>query len=295
MGNTEKMVCIILVNYNGYKDTLECVQSILKSSYTNYKIIIVDNASNDVQLLKDDAYLNSHCEIVYSPANDGFSEGNNIGIKAAEKYDPKYVLLLNNDTVVLPDFLNELVSAAESEKNVAITTSFINYFYDKEKSWYCGGNYKRVLGYTTMLSSEHVDNKPFHVSFSTGCLMLISYNFIKKYGYLSNEYFLYSEDTEYCMRAIVEGGYKMLCVPKVLIYHKVNASTGTGSKMQQYYLVRNYLIVAKKYGTFFPLAYLFRWALSLYEVIRYHYDFSVICRAFRDYKNGVTGKVDYFE
>ena len=105
--------------------------------------------------------------------------------------------------------------------------------------------------------------------------MLISYNFIKKYGYLSNEYFLYSEDTEYCMRAIVEGGYKMLCVPKVLIYHKVNASTGTGSKMQQYYLVR--------------------WALSLYEVIRYHYDFSVICRAFRDYKNGVTGKVDYFE
>lgn len=251
MGNTEKMVCIILVNYNGYKDTLECVQSILKSSYTNYKIIIVDNASNDVQLLKDDAYLNSHCEIVYSPANDGFSEGNNIGIKAAEKYDPKYVLLLNNDTVVLPDFLNELVSAAESEENVAITTSFINYFYDKEKSWYCGGNYKRALGYTTMLSSEHVDNKPFHVSFSTGCLMLI--------------------------------------------YHKVNASTGTGSKMQQYYLVRNYLIVAKKYGTFFPLAYLFRWALSLYEVIRYHYDFSVICRAFRDYKNGVTGKVDYFE
>lgn len=247
MGNTEKMVCIILVNYNGYKDTLECVQSILKSSYTNYKIIIVDNASNDVQLLKDDAYLNSYCEIVYSPANDGFSEGNNIGIKAAEKYDPKYVLLLNNDTVVLPDFLNELVSAAESEENVAITTSFINYF------------------------------------------------FIKKYGYLSNEYFLYSEDTEYCMRAIVEGGYKMLCVPKVLIYHKVNASTGTGSKMQQYYLVRNYLIVAKKYGTFFPLAYLFRWALSLYEVIRYHYDFSVICRAFRDYKNGVTGKVDYFE
>lgn len=65
MGNTEKMVCIILVNYNGYKDTLECVQSILKSSYTNYKIIIVDNASTDVQLLKDDVFLNSHCEIVY--------------------------------------------------------------------------------------------------------------------------------------------------------------------------------------------------------------------------------------
>ncbi len=292
---SEDLVCIILVNYNGYEDTKECVESILECHYSNYKIIIVDNASKDTHALKNDSFLNEHCEIIYSPNNDGFSEGNNIGIQAAEKYDPKYVLLLNNDTVVLPDFLNELVMAAQSEPNVAITTSIINYYYNKDKSWYNYGNYNRALGYTTMVTSnDKIPNKPFPISFSTGCFMLISYEFIKNCGMLSNDYFLYSEDTEYCMRAI-KGGYKMLCVPKVLIYHKVNASTGTGSKMQQYYLVRNYLIVAKEYGTCFPLAYFFRKALSLYEVIRYHYDMSVVHLAFQDFKKGIKGKVGYFD
>lgn len=292
----EDLVCIILVNYNGYEDTKECVESIVKCHYSNYKIMIMDNASKETFSLKNDDFLNAHCEIIYSPKNEGFSEGNNIGIQAAEKYNPKYILLLNNDTVVQPDFLNELVSAAKSEPNVAITTSLINYYYDKDNSWYNYGKYNRTLGYTTMVTSnEKIPKEPFSISFSTGCLMLISYDFIKKYGMLSNEYFLYSEDTEYCMRAIIKGGYKMLCVPKVLIYHKVNASTGTGSKMQQYYLIRNYLIVAKEYGTCFPIAYLFRKALSWYEVIRYHYDLSVVRLAFKDFKNGIKGKVDYFD
>ena len=136
-------------------------------------------------------------------------------------------------------------------------------------------------------------SEPKEVSFSTGCLMMISNSFIEKYGALSEDYFLYSEDTEYCLR-VNKNGYKIVSVPEVLIYHKVNASTGTGSKMQQYYLVRNYLQVIKKYGSVFPLAYVFRFLLCVYEIMRYHYDYKIIKLAFKDFKNGVTGKVDYF-
>ena len=288
-----KMVCIILVNYNGYQDTRECVESILKCSYTNYKIIIVDNASKEIDNLKKDSFLNEHCEIIYSNVNNGFSDGNNIGIKASEKYDPDYVLLLNNDTVVQPNFLNRLVEVAELNENSAIVTSYINYYYDKEKVWYNHGNYNKLVGYTTMIS-ENGGVQPYEVTFSTGCLMLIRYEYIKKYGMLSDDYFLYSEDTEYCLRAI-KNGYSIMNIPEVLIYHKVNASTGTSSKMQQYYLVRNYLQVVKEYGTCFPLAYLFRMVLSAYEIIRYHYDYQTVKLAFSDFRKGIKGKVDYFK
>lgn len=123
--------------------------------------------------------------------------------------------------------------------------------------------------------------------------MLIRYEFIKKYGMLSDDYFLYSEDTEYCLR-VIDNNYTILNVPEVLIYHKVNASTGTGSKMQQYYLIRNYLLVAKQYNKHFIIAYLFRFLLSIYEIIRYGYDYKTVLLAFSDFRKGLTGKVDYF-
>lgn len=289
-------VCIILVNYNGYKDTVECVQSLLECLYDNYEIIIVDNASNDINELKNDVFLNEHCKIVYSSVNGGFSEGNNIGIEASKEYDPKYILLLNNDTIVKKDFLNKMVDVVESNENIGIVTGIINYFYDQDKTWYNFGSYNKLIGYTKMLNDPKLFkqiNGAYDVSFSTGCLMLIPYTYIQKYGMLSNDYFLYSEDSEFCLRAL-ENGYKIVSIPEVLIYHKVNGSTGTGSDLQQYYLVRNYLMVAKKYGTCFPLAYMFRWLLSRYEILRYHYNSKVIKKAYQDYKKGIIGKVEKF-
>lgn len=296
MTSLSPKVCIILVNYNGYEDTVDCVKSIVDCKYDNYKIVIVDNGSKDTSQLKNDTFLNEHADIIYSKINTGFSEGNNIGMKEAQKYNPEYILLLNNDTVVKQDFLNKMVNVAEANESIGIVTSVINYYYDKEMTWYNVGNYNKLIGYTSMLGN--VDNKfkekYLEVSFSTGCLMLIRNEIFQKYGGLSNEYFLYSEDTDFCLK-VMDKGYKIVSVPEVLIYHKVNGSTGTGSDLQQYYLTRNYLIVAKKYGTCFLFAYIFRWLLSQYEIIRYHYDRKVIKRAFKDFKQGVKGKVEIYK
>ena len=294
--NLNKKVCIILVNYNGYSDTVECVKSILECDYPNYKIILVDNASKDATAIKNDTFLNEHCDIFYSNVNNGFSDGNNIGIKNCEKYNADYILLLNNDTVVKKEFLDKLVNAADQDENAMIVTGGINYYYDKDKAWYNHGSYDKTTGFTSMVKKDvNGKNGPYNITFSTGCLMLIRYEFIKKYGLLSEDYFLYSEDTEYCLRAL-QHGYSILNVPEVLIYHKVNASTGTGSKMQQYYLIRNYLLVARKYNSFprFAIAYLFRFSLSIYEILRYGYDYKMVKLAFSDFRKGLTGKVDYF-
>lgn len=142
------------MNYNGYSDTVECVKSILDCDYSNYQIILVDNASKDAAAIKNDFFLNVHCEIFYSNINNGFLDGNNIAIKNCEKYNPDYVLLLNNDTVVKKNFLNKLVDTAEHDNNAMIVTGGINYYYDKEKSWYSHGNYNKTTGYTTMIKKR---------------------------------------------------------------------------------------------------------------------------------------------
>lgn len=95
------MIAIILVNFNGYDDTVECVKSIMKSSYRDYKIVLVDNGSGDADKIKNDEFLNSNCSVILNQVNTGFSGGNNLGIKfAEEKYKSEYYLLLNNDTVM---------------------------------------------------------------------------------------------------------------------------------------------------------------------------------------------------
>lgn len=290
-------VAIILVNYNGYKDTVECVSSLLECSYSNYEIIIVENGSGDAQALKEDTFLNEHSTILYSRENQGFSEGNNIGIRYAKAQNADFVLLLNNDTIVKKDFLDKLVACAMQDEKIAITTSIINYFYDQNRTWYDFGTFDRLTGYTRMLSTPSSHAKlaqGYEVTFSTGCLMLIRMQCLEQMGgELSNDYFLYSEDTDLCLNAL-DHGFKIVSVPEVLIYHKVNGSTGTGSDLQQYYLTRNYLILAKKYGTCFPIAYVFRWLLSKYEIFRYGYNPKVIKKAFHDLKKEIIGKVDGF-
>ena len=113
----EPLICIILINYNSYDDTVECVRSLINQEYVNYKVIVVDNYSKDHNKLKSDSFLNKHCDVILSNSNDGFAAGNNIGIRfAKEKYNPDYYWVLNNDTVVKPDCLKKLVEKSLKSK-----------------------------------------------------------------------------------------------------------------------------------------------------------------------------------
>ena len=116
-------VYIVLVNYNGYKDTLECVKSLKRCVYQNYEIVVVENGSSDSCLIRQDAYLNENTILLFADTNLGFSAGNNIGISYARRNGADYILLLNNDTVVETGLVDELVAVAEANQSVAVVTS----------------------------------------------------------------------------------------------------------------------------------------------------------------------------
>lgn len=286
------LVYIILVNYNGYSDTLECVNSLLKIKYSNYKILIVDNASKDAPLLKKDKFLNRNAEIIYASDNLGFSDGNNIGIKYAMNFNPDYILLLNNDTIVDFDFLNTLVETAEKVPEAGIVTGKI-YYNGSSNLWYCGGEYNRKTGFTNQVIYDEYERNIKDISFASGCLMLISRDCILNTGFLCDDFFMYSEDTDYCCR-VLDKGYRILFNPESVIYHKVSASAGNNTPFQQYYLIRNNLIMIKRHGTKRVLAYLNRTFQCLKDILKGRSGVRPIIWAYSDFLKDKSGKSERF-
>ena len=250
MANRPK-VSIILVNYNGYRDTIECLQSLREISYSNYEVIIVDNASTKESV---EEIRNFVCEgeiLIPSEVNGGFSAGNNIGIKYALEHEAEYCLLLNNDTVVEPNFLDNLVDGFSFTDKCGLTIGKILYESKRETIWYAGGSLSPKTGRTEHWHYRERDDglsdKLQKVTFATGCCMCLSRGTTETVGLMDESYFLYEEDADYCCR-IIAAGYDMTYVPQARIYHKVNASTKKMSGVTQYYLVRNkYLLVQNNY------------------------------------------------
>lgn len=251
-------VVIIILNWNGWQDTIECLESLKELDYDNFEIIVVDNASTDesVQKLRD--YLKNythHSLLITNYLNLGFAGGNNIGIKHALKEGTDYVLLLNNDTVVDKNFLKELVRVGESDKKIGILGPAIYFFDEPDKIWFLGGRFSWLktrwlkgrghLGYDIEIP-DSFRQKPQKVDFITGCACLVKQEVIKKIGCLAEEYFLYYEDVDWSLRAR-KAGYQCMVAPKSKIWHKISASARKiGSPRILRYHFRNVLLLVKK-------------------------------------------------
>ena len=255
------MVAIILVNYNGAIDTINCIKSLSEMTGIDYEIIVVDNCSSDDSLVKlKKAQEMYHFTLLQADYNNGFSAGNNIGIEHALNAD--YYLLLNNDTVVEPDFLKKLLDEFEKNSHCGAAISKILYYSQPDTIWYAGGSLSPRTARSEHYHFNEKDNKkdtlPKKVTFASGCCLCISKDVIRTIGLLNEDFFLYEEDAEFCWR-IIEAGFEIVYVPESVIYHKVSASTGAGSPTSQFYLVRNkyYLISEYFKGINKIIAYLY--------------------------------------
>jgi hypothetical protein len=244
-------VFIIILNWNGKDDTIECLESLKKIDYPDYKIVVVDNGSTDdsVEIIPKRYF--EQVAFIAAKKNFGFSGGNNIGIDYALKNGADYILLLNNDTIVEPDFLSELVQAAEENKKVGILGPKILFYSNKNLIWSAGGkiskNYTRgeLVGYKEKDEGEYGEKK--EVDYISGTCLLIKKEVVEKIGPMSEDYFLYYEDTDWNMRAR-RAGFKCLFVPNSKIYHKVSKSTIEFSFPYIYYHSRNGLMLASRFG-----------------------------------------------
>ena len=234
-------VFIIILNWNGWRDTLACVESCRKLTWPNFRIVVVDNDSTDGseeilrQQLKD-------VEIIQSGANLGFAGGNNIGIRQVLGLGADYVWLLNNDAVAETGALTMLVEMMEHEPSAGIAGSKIYYYDDPRRIWFAGGAWEKGWLRLRQRGANQLDVGQFdeagEVGSLTGCSMLVRSAAIREIGLMEESYFLYWEDTEWCARA-QENGYKVVFVPSSHVWHKVSVSTGQGSFSQYYYYTRN--------------------------------------------------------
>jgi GT2 family glycosyltransferase/2-polyprenyl-3-methyl-5-hydroxy-6-metoxy-1,4-benzoquinol methylase len=247
---TPPKVTAIILNWNGKEDTLECLASVRQLDYTNLEIVVVDNGSTDGSV---DAISKQYpgVMLLQTGSNLGYAGGNNVGIKYALGHGADYVLILNNDVVVAPDFLTEFVNAA----NLLPTGSVLGaklYSYDRPDTlcslagqWnsesssfeYIGCNQKDGPLFECMLEVDYV----------IGCALFTSADSFRDVGLLDEKFFLNYEETDWCYRARANG-HKCIVVPKAKLWHKVSSSFGgPDSPVHTYFMTRNELIWAKKH------------------------------------------------
>ncbi|MDD5748229.1 MAG: glycosyltransferase family 2 protein [Actinomycetota bacterium] len=226
-------VSIVILNWNAKTEILECLESLSKLSYSNFQIIVVDNGSTDdsVNAIKKRFPL---INLVELSRNCGFAGGNNEGIRLALEMGSKYVLLLNNDTIVEDaDFLDSLVCFAESVADAGIIGPLILY-EDGETVWFAGGKLSVFFGtciHRGKRRRKHAFKRaqPSPVEYITGCAMLVRTDVFETIGLLEERYFLYWEDADFCFRARANG-YNCYIVPGCSIRHKKSTSAGTKGK-----------------------------------------------------------------
>lgn len=238
------LVYIVLVNYFASSDTVECVESIQKKiSYNNYRIIVVDNSVSDKEYNNLLKLLPQEVSVVKSDLNGGFASGCNIGIRLAQKNNAKYVLLLNNDTLIKSENLIESLLSCFCMHDVGMVGGKIYYNYDRDRIWYSGG---KISNIRLRASNQNSSDEIVETEFITGCLQLISMEAIEKIGLLDESYFMCYEDADYCER-MHRAGYKTMYNGNAQIYHKISVSCPQSSASSVYYSNRARYIYLKRY------------------------------------------------
>ncbi len=248
LNEKKPLIAIIILNWNGVDDTIECINSLLQSTYDRFKIIVVDNAShgNDVARLKEK--FSSNIDIFENSRNDGYAQGNNIGIhRARNKYHPDHFWILNNDTVVHVDALAELVKYVQQNPDRAIVGSYIQYW--QSDLVYClGGGVMNLWTGIDYLWGAKIDSRssfiPKNFSYISGCSLFFSTKVITSIKGFDPDYFLYGEEVDFCFRSI-KAGYQLGYADHSVIYHK-SASSATYPPHYIYYFLRNKLLFMKK-------------------------------------------------
>lgn len=265
-------VYIIILNYNGYEDTLECLQSLISLDYPNFDVIVCDNASPN----GSEKYIREwiaktrfkHVHFIQTGKNLGFAGGNNVGIRYAMMHGAQYIWLLNNDTTVEPDALTAMVEQMQKEKSIGICGSKLISYHDKTKIAGLGGWYNPVFG-----TSGHIMNEKElseNLSYIIGASMLFRREVFERVGLLQDDYFLYYEELDIAER--IKKYYKMTVALNSIVYHKEGASIGNGSAFSEYYLIKNNLKFTWRFHRiYFPIVAIRLMAKIFYPIHRRPY------------------------
>jgi len=246
-------VGVVILNWNGWRDTTECLESLLAARPAAARIVVVDNASHDdsvEQLVSWAKNLGVSLEVrgedaralrdaidprvltlIRSTRNRGFSGGNNVGLRfLSSAADLTHFLLLNNDATVAPDYFARLEEALREVPQAGLLCGTIFAMGSlPARVWYAGGTSSPVRALVSHQLDVPESAQPLPTEFITGCAMLIARDALAAVGPMPECYFpAYMEDAEYSFR-VRRAGFPVVYAPRVIAYHKVGASLGLAS------------------------------------------------------------------
>ena len=242
-------VFINTLNWNGKKDTLECVSSLKKITYPNYEIVIIDNGSHDGSV---EAFRAAHPDvtILENGANLGYSLGFNAGLKYSYEHGADYVLVLNNDTVVDPKVIDALVEVAESDARVGFVSGKVYYFDDPTRLQTAGRRNHPIFLVHELVGMGEIDQGQYDeikdYDYLDDVYVLVSKQAYLDTGGFDANFFLYFEETDWCAR-IRKAGYRLVYTPHAKIWHKDGRSTGGNQGVNfTYYMARNQILFVRR-------------------------------------------------
>ena len=272
---TTPLVAIIVLTWNQCDLTLECLASLAAMDYPSdrLQIIVVDNGSKDgTPMVVRGRFPN--VTVLENSDNIGFAEGNNVGIRYAMQGSAEHLMLLNNDTVVDNQMLLELLMVLDLQPDVGIVGPKMLYF-DRPKIIWCAGNrldrrpwlHHRLQADQPDLAEEE---QPVEVDYITACGILLRRAVVEQIGLLDPRFFIYYEETDWCLRAR-QSGWRIVYTPDARLWHKVSAAMGTTTPATDYYMNRNVLLFLAKnrHGPGKWLSLLLTMAHSLRTIMAY--------------------------
>lgn len=260
-------VSIIILNWNNVNNTLAVLEDLKKVTYPNFSVMVVDNASKNDSIGQLARWMEQErraevkapykLSLLPLSKNFGFAESNNKGVQQAAREQPDYYLLLKNDTILQPGFLDLLVEAAESNDSIGAVSPTIQVQQAEDNKlptvWYAGGRLNYYTGGAhryTELPENNSEIMP--TEFLTNSCLLIKRSAITKIGQLFDPtFFAYNEDVDLSLR-LRQAGYQLGHVPAATIWQKRTSNTsGAQSYNVWYYTVRNNFLIMARYANWY--------------------------------------------
>ena len=265
-------VSVVMPNWNGKDDTLECLDSLRNLNYSKdrIEIIIVDNGSKDgspetikekFSEMKQDGFFS--LKLIELPENIGAPAAINRGIKNAHS-DYDYIFKIDNDVIFDNESLNELVKASEKDERVGIAGGKVYFFENRKLIQSAGGKINLWRGWAMTIGYKEMDvgqyEKVQEVDWICGASMLLKKKIVKEIGLFDDIYFVYYDETDFAIRT-KRARYKVLYIPYAIIWHKLSVAVQKIRNLSLHYMTRNRIIFQRKYSNNFQYLFfnLFFW------------------------------------
>jgi GT2 family glycosyltransferase len=289
---SQPYVISVILNTNRCDDTLECIASLQQSTYKHHHIIVLDNHSTDGSV---EAICSTYprVQMIRLTDNHGYAGNNNVGIEAALKQNADWILVLNEDTILAPDCLEQLVAFGESNPNIGMVGPMV-YHHDEPDVIQSAGGWVDRYWESGHLGKDEKDqsqfSQPHSVDWLTGCSILVRRTVVEQVGMLDERFFIYCEEEEWCLRAR-KGGWRLVHVPQAKLWHKGVKRDYNPNPSVIYYMTRNHFLMLAKHH-----APLLAWAVRWKQTLRTLTSWTIKpkWRHKREYRNAMwRGTVDF--